>query len=83
MVYVLPVAGCDLDLSTGRKGVLAAVSYLGIICSSHLWGYLADTKGRRAVIHPTLLLAFILSLAASLVQNFYLFVVLRFFNGFL
>ncbi|XP_055326017.1 synaptic vesicle glycoprotein 2B-like isoform X1 [Sitodiplosis mosellana] len=82
MAFVIPVSQCDLKLSTSEKGILGAVSFFGIICSSHLWGYLADTKGRRCVIQPTLFVAFLLSVAASFVQNFYLFATLRFLNGF-
>lgn len=81
--YVLAVSECDLNLTTSRKGVLGAVSFVGIICSSHLWGFLADTKGRRYVIQFTLFMAFLSSICASFVQNFYLFATLRFLNGFL
>lgn len=81
--FVMPVSQCDLHLTTQEKGVLAAVSFLGIICSSHLWGYLADTKGRRFVIRPTLLLAFTLSVCSSFTTDFYTLAVLRFLNGFL
>ncbi|XP_031629334.1 synaptic vesicle glycoprotein 2B-like isoform X2 [Contarinia nasturtii] len=82
MSFVIPVSQCDLNLTAGERGVLSAVSYIGIICSSHLMGYLADTKGRRKVILPTLFIAFFMSVTSSLVQNFYLFATLRFFNGF-
>lgn len=81
--FVLPVSECDLKLTAAEKGILNAVGFFGIICSSHLWGFLADTKGRRSIIQPTLFVAFLLSCAASLVENFYIFVTLRFFNGFL
>lgn len=30
--YVIPVAECDLLLTTKEKGVLSAVSFAGIIC---------------------------------------------------
>lgn len=83
IAFVIPVSQCDLKLSTSEKGILGAVSFFGIICSSHLWGFLADTKGRRCVIQPTLFVAFLLSIASSFVQNFYLFAALRFLNGFL
>lgn len=81
--FVLPVSECDLHLTALEKGILNGIGFGGIICSSHLWGFLADTKGRRSVIQPTLFVAFLLSCAASLVENFYIFVTLRFFNGFL
>lgn len=83
MAFVIPVSQCDLKMSTSEKGILGAVSFFGIICSSHLWGFLADTKGRRYIIQPTLFVAFLLSIASSFVQNFYLFTALRFLNGFL
>ncbi|XP_055309491.1 synaptic vesicle glycoprotein 2B-like isoform X2 [Sitodiplosis mosellana] len=82
MAFVIPVSQCDMKLSASEKGILGAVSFFGIICSSHLWGFLADTKGRRCVIQPTLFVAFLLSVTSSFVQNFYLFVALRFLNGF-
>lgn len=53
------------------------------ILSSHFWGFLADTKGRRRVIQPALLVAFLVSTASSFVQNFYVFTSLRFLSGFL
>lgn len=81
--FVIPVSQCDLKLTAGEKGILNAVAFFGIICSSHLWGYLSDTKGRRTIIQPTLFIAFALSCTSSLVQNFYVFVTLRFLNGFL
>lgn len=83
IMYVFPVSQCDLNLTPSEKGILGGAVPLGIISSAHLWGYLADTKGRRAVILPTLVLAFLSSASASFVQNFYLFTVLRFLNGFL
>lgn len=83
VTYILPVSQCDFRLTAAEKGIMSGVSFFGIICSSHLWGYLADTKGRRYVIMPTLLVAFILTCASSLSPNFYVFAILRFLNGFL
>ncbi|XP_031626825.1 synaptic vesicle glycoprotein 2A-like isoform X2 [Contarinia nasturtii] len=79
--YILPVL-CDMDLTASQKGALTAAPFVGIICSSHLWGFAADTKGRRRVILPSLLTAFILSIICSFVQNYYIFTFLRFLNGF-
>lgn len=81
--FLLPVSQCDLKLTTSQKGILASVSYIGIIFSSHLWGFLADTKGRRSVIFPTLFVSSLVSIASSFVQNFYQFAILRFLSGFL
>uniref|UniRef100_A0A182XF22 Major facilitator superfamily (MFS) profile domain-containing protein n=1 Tax=Anopheles quadriannulatus TaxID=34691 RepID=A0A182XF22_ANOQN len=80
--YVLPVAECDLMLTTKEKGILSAISFAGIISSSHLWGFLADTRGRRTVILPTLFLAFASTVLSSFTTNFWLITITRFFTGF-
>ncbi|XP_053686953.1 synaptic vesicle glycoprotein 2B-like [Sabethes cyaneus] len=80
--YVIPVAECDLLLTTKEKGVLSAVAFAGIIASSHLWGFLADTRGRKKVIVPTLFLTFAATIISSFTSNFWILTALRFFAGF-
>lgn len=80
---VFPVAQCDLKLTTADKGILGSIGYVGVILSSPLWGFLSDTKGRRTVLIPTLLVAFIMTLLSSFVNNFWYMLALRFLNGFL
>lgn len=78
---ILPLAQCDLDLSTQDKSMLSSIGFVGIILSSQLWGFLADTKGRKTVIIPTLFIASFLSLASSFAKSFWLLLFLRFLNG--
>lgn len=80
---ILPVAQCDLELTNQNKGLLSAVGFIGIIVSSHLWGFLADTRGRKTIIVPTLFIAFGITILSSFTQSFWLLVLLRFLNGFL
>ncbi|GAB0095015.1 hypothetical protein DMENIID0001_103410 [Sergentomyia squamirostris] len=80
--FVNPVAQCDLELTNRDKGVLSAIVVVGIILSSHFWGFLADTIGRRAVMMPTLFAAFLSTLLSSFSSNFWVFSVLRFLTGF-
>ncbi|CAG9805510.1 unnamed protein product [Chironomus riparius] len=80
--FVLPVAENDLDLSTEDKGIVSSVAYAGIIASSHISGFLADTKGRRLVIMLSLLLSFGCTLISSFVSNFWIFTAMRFLCGF-
>lgn len=80
--YLISVS-CDLNLTSSQKGVLAGAGFFGVVCSSHLWGYLADTKGRRRIILPTLFFASCVSIFCSFIQNVYIFIALRFLNGFL
>lgn len=80
--FVLPVA-CELNLTTAEKGILSAIALVGVISSSLLWGFLADTQGRRKVIMPTLFLSSVCTLLSSLATNFPLLVTLRYLSGFL
>lgn len=65
------------------KFLLACNFAQGMIMSSHLWGYIADTRGRRKTLIASLVLDAICGLASSLAHTYWLFAVLRFFNGFL
>lgn len=53
--FIFPVSGCDLHLTHTQKGILGAAGYFGIICSSHLWGYLGikpfEERKYISVIH--------------------------------
>ncbi|KAJ1529393.1 hypothetical protein ONE63_006176 [Megalurothrips usitatus] len=79
--YVLSAAECDLQLSQSDKGVLGAITYIGIICSAHMWGVLADTTGRRRIMIRALLADVVVSTLACLAPNFWTLVALRFCNG--
>ncbi|XP_073832099.1 synaptic vesicle glycoprotein 2A-like isoform X2 [Musca autumnalis] len=79
--FVLPVSQCDLNLSVQERGIMSAIGFAGIISSSHLWGFLADTTGRRCVIRPTLLAGFVFTVLSSFSTNFWTLVILRYLNG--
>lgn len=81
MSFVLPVSECDMQLSTREKGILSGAVYIGIICSSLVWGYLADTLGRKRVMQPTLFLSGLTTQLSIFVTDFHAFTVLRFLNG--
>lgn len=80
--FVLPVSQCDISLTIQERGIMSAIGFAGIIVSSHLWGFLADTQGRRRIIRPTLLVGFILTVFSSFSNDFWSLVILRFLNGF-
>ncbi|CAB3245204.1 unnamed protein product [Arctia plantaginis] len=52
---VLPPAACELQISDQARGFIIAMPYIGVLLSSHAWGYLVDTQGRKkTVIFSTL-----------------------------
>lgn len=65
MAFVLPLAKCDLDISVGQQGVINAVGFVGVILTSHLWGFLADTWGRQRALRSALGLAFVSCMVSS------------------
>lgn len=80
---ILPVAQCDLQMTNQHKGLLSAIGFIGVIVSSHLWGFLADTRGRKKIIVTSLFIAFFITVISSLTQSYWLLIVLRFLNGFM
>lgn len=79
--YILPYAKCDLKLTTEEQGLLSAVSYLGIVFTSHFWGFLADTWGRQKVLRVAAIGAFIFSFSSAFAVNTVSMILLRFFAG--
>nr|CAD7261149.1 unnamed protein product [Timema shepardi] len=79
--YLLPAAHCDLGLSTQDKGTLNAMVFAGMIASSQLWGFIADTNGRRKVLIFTLLINCCCTIASSFANDLWVLVLFRFLNG--
>ncbi|XP_060526624.1 synaptic vesicle glycoprotein 2B-like isoform X2 [Cylas formicarius] len=80
--FVLPSATCDFQMSSADKGWLTAAPMLGMVIGSYFWGCLADTKGRKIVLIGALLMDGVCGLLSSMSQIYWLFMFLRFLNGF-
>lgn len=81
--YIIPMSRCDIALNASERGLLGGACFMGTICSSHLWGFLADTRGRRRIVIPTLFVSFVLDVCASFASDFYTLATFRFLTGFL
>ncbi|XP_028158703.1 synaptic vesicle glycoprotein 2A-like isoform X2 [Ostrinia furnacalis] len=81
MSYVVTAAECDLQLSSQDKGLVTAAAFIGIICTSFLWGYLGDRLGRRSVMLPAMVASAIFSVASSFSTNVWMLLVLRILTG--
>lgn len=79
--FIMPQIRCDLDVSTSEQGVLSSISFLGIVASSHMWGFLADTWGRQKVLRISMLGGFITCFASAFAWNTWSMIVLRFVGG--
>lgn len=77
----MPYVKCDLELSIREQGVLSGITYLGIVFSSHFWGFLADTYGRKKVLRLAAAAAFIVSFSSAFAVNTISMILLRFLAG--
>ncbi|XP_026727142.1 putative transporter svop-1 [Trichoplusia ni] len=67
--YLVPASACELGTSSKQQGLMACVPLIGIIATSHFWGYLADTRGRRKVLIISMTLSYIAGTAAAFSNN--------------
>ncbi|XP_055305413.1 synaptic vesicle glycoprotein 2C-like isoform X2 [Sitodiplosis mosellana] len=79
--YILPYAKSDLKLTIAEQGVLTSVSFLGIVSTSYLWGFLADTWGRQKVLCVAALSGFCFSFISGFATNTTTLIILRFLAG--
>lgn len=77
----MPYAKCDLNLTPSEQGVLAAVSYLGIVSTSYVWGFLTDTWGRQKVLSVAALCGSFCSFVSAFLIDFRMLIAFRFLAG--
>lgn len=58
------------------------VFLLGMIFGCCVWGFVADSKGRRTAIMASLLVDFLAGFMSAFAHTFPVFLFCRFFNGF-
>lgn len=65
MAFVLPAAKCDIEMTTTEQGLINAIGFIGVVLTSHFWGFMADVWGRLKVLQFSLLSGFIFSIISS------------------
>lgn len=79
--FVLPYANCELHMTTAELGLFSSVPFMGIVCSSHIWGFLADTCGRLKVMRYATFFAFVMSFISAFMVDTLFWMISRFFVG--
>ncbi|XP_025413829.1 synaptic vesicle glycoprotein 2A-like isoform X2 [Sipha flava] len=79
---VLPLAQCDFHMTSAHKGVLNGALMTGMVVGSFIWGYVADTKGRRYTLVVSILMDGICNLFSSVSQVYPIFLMCRLLSGF-
>ncbi|XP_013192864.1 synaptic vesicle glycoprotein 2B [Amyelois transitella] len=77
VAYLVPASACELNTTSFHQGLMAATPLVGIIATSHIWGYLADTRGRKKILRYSMMLGFCAGAAATLSPNWIVFSVLK------
>lgn len=83
MAFVLPTAKCELNINPTEQGLIIAVAFLGILLTSHFWGFLTDTWGRKKVLQVALLSTLICSIISSFSVSTIMLMLSRFCVGLL
>lgn len=78
---VIPAATCDLQLTTSKKGLLISFPFLGLSLTAHLWGFLADSIGRRKSIVLSLSSTILFSFLSAIAPQFWIMLLARFMSG--
>ncbi|XP_034952155.1 synaptic vesicle glycoprotein 2B-like isoform X2 [Chelonus insularis] len=81
VAFILASAECELELTFIRKGLLASAVYMGMILSSLFWSFTTDYIRRRPFILFGLLIDLLCNLLSSLVESYFVLVLLRFITG--
>lgn len=78
---IMPYAKCDLKFSITEQGLLNSIGFLGILVTSHFWGFLADTWGRQKVLRTALAGSFFFGILSAFSPTTITLLILRFMVG--
>ncbi|CAG4946257.1 unnamed protein product [Colias eurytheme] len=79
--YLVPASACELQTTVYQQGLIAGMPLLGIIASSQIWGYLADTRGRRKILLWSLSMGFCAGFLATFSPNWIVLSLLKFLSS--
>ncbi|KAM3956102.1 synaptic vesicle glycoprotein 2B-like [Aphomia sociella] len=75
--YLVPASACELGTVSSEQGLMAAIPIIGIIATSYIWGYLADTRGRKKILLFAMMFSYVTGALAALSPNWIVFSVLK------
>lgn len=83
MSYGFVAAQCDLNLSLTDKGALNSMTYIGMITSALVWGFLFDVLGRKKLLSIGFLVDAIFVFMSAISQDLTLLLISKFLQGFI
>lgn len=82
MGFVLPSAKCEIEITGKQEGILLSIGFLGIVVSSHFWGFLTDTWGRKNSLQLALISGLFFSVLSAFSTSSTILIIMRFLTGF-
>ncbi|KAK0081744.1 hypothetical protein PV325_011636 [Microctonus aethiopoides] len=79
--FLLASAECDFQMTLIRKSLLVSAVYIGMMSSSFFWSFVTDRVQRRPLFLLGLLVDALCNIVSSLVESFYVFLLLKFITG--
>lgn len=79
--YVVPASACELNTTSSQQGLMAGLPLIGVIATSHLWGYLADKHGRRKMLCFSMTIGYVAGSLAAFSPNWIIVSVLKFMSS--
>ncbi|XP_045535205.1 putative transporter svop-1 isoform X1 [Papilio machaon] len=76
--FLVTASACELGTVSSQQALIAGTPLVGIIASSHFWGYLADTQGRRKILCVSLMVGFCAGFVATFSPNWIVYMLLKF-----
>ncbi|XP_022182076.1 synaptic vesicle glycoprotein 2B-like isoform X1 [Myzus persicae] len=80
--FIIPSAQCDFQMTSSHKGLLNGAMMIGMLMGSFIWGYVADTKGRRFTLIICMLMDGFFNILSSVSQVYSIFIFCRLLSGF-
>lgn len=79
--YLVPASACELNTTSTQQGLMAGLPLIGVITTSHIWGYLADTRGRKKMLCISMIIGFVAGSSAALAPNWIVLSILKFLSS--
>ncbi|CAB3226961.1 unnamed protein product [Arctia plantaginis] len=67
--YLVPASVCELHTTNIQQGFLACIPLAGVIFTSPIWGYLADTRGRKKILIISMTMGFVAGILSTFSPN--------------
>ncbi|CAB3246956.1 unnamed protein product [Arctia plantaginis] len=79
--FIVPTSACELKTTSSQQGMLASGTIISLLIGGVIWSYLADTRGRRAMLLIALLGASVLNIIATISVNWIMLLVFQVLAG--